>query len=291
VKEQERKKRQEALSVAFWKMVMKLVTVFFDFEAPFLWKDDAKFDLEETVLNISGILKKYGAKAAFNTCGVIAEKFPRLIEMLHDEGHEIASHGYAHENFLKISVTELNNVLAKTEQVFQNITGEKPVGIRAPWLATNEEVYNVLRNRNYNWASNRHAPFWATKSHVDFGGTSHLKFMLGKTVYAAKRFSQKKKPFREGSLVEIPLLSPMDIYCIYPFPQAQGNSPESSLEEAYRILVRHYESSMVYFNLNFHEHVIGTANRIKLLEKILCYLSEQSDASFVLPHQLVSSLS
>jgi hypothetical protein len=114
--------------------------------------------------------------------------------------------------------------------------------------------------------------------------------MLGKTIYTLKRFSQRKQPFLKNSLVEIPLLSPMDIYCIYPFPEAQKNSQESSLEEAYKILVTHYESSKMYFNLNFHEHVIGTANRIQLLEKILSYLSKQSNASFVLPNQIVSSL-
>lgn len=269
---------------------MKLVTVFFDFEAPFLWRNEGKFDLEETVLNISEVLKKFGARAAFNTCGIVAEKFPNLIEMLHDEGHEIASHGYAHENFLKASATELDNVLARTEQVIQNIIGEKPIGIRAPWLLTNEEIYNVLRNRSYRWASNRHTPFWATKSRMDYGGASRLKFMLGKNVYSVRRFFQRENPFWKGSLVEMPLLSPMDVYCIYPFPQAHEDSPESSLQEAYRILVRHYESSKAYFNLTFHEHVIGTANRIHLLERILGYLSEQSDASFVLPHQIVSSL-
>lgn len=269
---------------------MKLVTVFFDFEAPFLWRTESKFDLEATMLRITEVLKKFGAKATFNTCGVVAEKFPKLIAMLHDEGHEIASHGYAHENFLKTSVAKLDSVLARTERVFQNITGKKPIGIRAPWLKANEEVYNVLRNRRYSWTSNRHTPFWATKSRVDFGGASYLKFMLGKAVYAIKRSSQKKKPFQEGSLLEIPLLSPMDIYCIYPFPQPQENSPDSSLEEAYRILVSHYEASKAYFNLNFHEHVIGTANRIRLLEQVLGYLSEQSDASFVLPNQIVSSL-
>jgi len=270
---------------------MKLVTVFFDFEAPFLWKDEGQFDLEATALKINEVLKKYKVKAAFNTCGVVTEKFPKSISMLHDEGHEIASHGYAHENFLKVSAAELDSILARTERVFQSVIGRKPVGIRAPWLKVNEAVYGVLRNRNYSWASNRYTPFWATKSHVDFGDASHLRFMLGRTVYAIKRFSQREKPFREGSIVEIPLLSPLDIYCIYPFPEARENSPESSLEEAYRILVRHYESSKAYFNLNFHEHVIGTANRIQLLEKILGYLREQSDASFVLPTQIVSSLS
>ena len=270
---------------------MKLITVFFDLEAPFLWKAEGKFDLEEAVRNISGILNQFGVKAVFNTCGIVADNFPKLIAMLHDEGHEIASHGYAHENFVKTSATELNDLLLKTEQVLQRITGEKPIGVRAPWLATDEKTYDVLRSRNYSWASNTYVPFWTTKSRVDFGGSSYPKWLLGKTVYGFKRFFQRKAPFRKDSILEIPLLSPMDIFCIYPFPQAQENSPESSLEEAYRVIVSHYNSSKEYFNLNFHEHIIGTANRIQLLEKILRYLSQQSDANFILPHQLVSSLS
>jgi len=268
---------------------MKLITVFFDLEAPFLWKAEGKFDLEGAVRNISGILNQFGVKAVFNTCGIVADNFPKLIAMLHDEGHEIASHGYAHENFLKVSVTELDDLLARTERVLQGIIGEKPIGIRAPWLLTNEEVYGVLRSRGYSWASNLYVPFWTTRSRLNFGGASYAKWMLGRAVYGFKRFFQRKKPFREDSLVEIPLLSPMDIFCIYPFPKAQEISPQSSLEEAYRILVKHYESSKAHFNLNFHEHVIGTANRIQLLERILRYLSGQADASFILPHQLTSS--
>jgi peptidoglycan/xylan/chitin deacetylase (PgdA/CDA1 family) len=268
---------------------MKLVTVFFDFEAPFLWKNESKFDLEATIFKIAEVLEKYNVQAVFNTCGVVAQKYPKLITKLHDEGHEIASHGYAHENLMEATVTELNDILAKTEQIIQDIIGKKPVGIRAPRLMANEQVYDVLKNRKYIWASNLYTPFWATRSRVNSGDTSQLKFALGRTIYTLKRFSQKKRPFLKDSLVEIPLLSPMDIYCIYPFPEAPKLSPESSLDEAFRILVTHYISSKTYFNLNFHEHVIGTVNRIRLLERILSYLTEQPDTSFALPKQIVSS--
>jgi peptidoglycan/xylan/chitin deacetylase (PgdA/CDA1 family) len=265
---------------------MRFITVFFDLEAPFLWKDEAKFDLEETLKNISGILNRFGVKAVFNTCGIVAEKFPKTISLLYEEGHEIASHGYAHENFLKMSPRDLNDVLAKTEQVLLDITGKRPTGIRDPWLLKSKETYVVLKNRSYSWASNYHVPFWTTRSSLNEGATSRPKWMLGRTIYMVKRFLQKKEPFCESSLLEIPLLSPMDIFCIYPFPNAKENSPESSLEEAYSILVEHYEHSKEYFNLNFHEHIIGTANRAWLLEKMLEYLSAKSDARFVLPHKL-----
>ena len=268
---------------------MKSITVFFDLEAPFLWKCEDKFNLEQSLQNISDVLSQFKVKAVLNTCGVVANAFPQLIKMLHDKGHEVASHGYAHENFAKMSTTELDDTLSRTERILQGIIGEKPVGVRAPWLLTNEKVFDVLNRRKYAWSSNMHIPFWATKSQVEFGGSSYLKWMLGRTIYEFKRFFQRKDPFRINSLLEIPLLSPMDIFCIYPFPQANKSSPLSSLEEAYGILVRHYNTSKTYFNLNFHEHIIGTTNRIQLLEKTLRFLSEQPDASFVLPCQLASS--
>ena len=269
---------------------MKLVTVFFDLEGPFLWRDVPKFDIEKVVKNISDVLVGFGIKAVFNTCGLVAERFPRSIAMLHDEGHEIASHGYAHENFSKVPLPELDALLARTERVFEHVFGEEPIGVRAPWLARSESIYGVYRKRKYRWTSNLNVPFWVTRSRVDFGSVSYPRWVMGKAVYKVRRLSHKEEPFKKDSLVEIPLVSPLDVYCIYPYPQVGGDSPESSLEEAYRILVSHYRSSKKFFNLNFHEHSIGTGNRLRLLERVLSFLSEQSDVSFILASKLVSSI-
>jgi len=269
---------------------VKLVTVFFDLEGPFLWRDVPKFDIEKVVKNISDVLVGFGIKAVFNTCGLVAERFPRSIAMLHDEGHEIASHGYAHENFSKVPLPELDALLARTERVFEHVFGEEPIGVRAPWLARSESIYDIYRKRKYRWTSNLNVPFWVTRSRVDFGSVSYPRWVIGKAVYEVRRLGHKEEPFKKDSLVEIPLVSPLDVYCIYPYPQVGGDSPESSLEEAYRILVSHYRSSKKFFNLNFHEHSIGTGNRLRLLERVLSFLSEQSDVSFILASKLVSSI-
>lgn len=111
---------------------------------------------------------------------------------------------------------------------------------------------------------------------------------MGKVVYEVRRLSQKDEPFKKDSLVEIPLVSPLDVYCIFPYPQVGEDSPESSLEEAYRIWVSHYKSSKKVFNLNFHEHSIGTGNRLRLLERVLSFLSGQSEVRYILASKLVS---
>lgn len=268
---------------------MKIVTVFFDLEAPFLWKNAPIFDLEDVIHDICVILDRYKIKAVFNTCGIVAERFPELIMKLYNDGHEIASHGYAHENFAKITSAELDDVLRKTEVILERITGERPIGVRSPWLVKNKQIYNVLKQRKYRWASNWHVPFWTTKSRVHLQALSYLKRIAGEAVYNFKWIFYEKEPFQiMDNLIEIPLLSPLDIYCIYPFPEPIKDSSEESLQEAYNIFVRHFRSSKKYFNLNFHEHVVGTCNRITLFDMIIRYLSRQTNVHFLTARQLLT---
>ena len=270
---------------------MKLVTVFFDLEAPFLWnRRRAKIDIEGVVERISEVLSRFGVKAAFNVCGLVGERFPEIVVKLYEEGHEISSHGYAHENFLEITPSQLDKVLQKTERTLWNLTGEKPVGVRSPWLMWNEQIYRVIERRGYLWVSNLSVPFRMTRAHLDSHAVSPLKWIIHKMAYNIKWQFHKKEPFRVGDLIEIPLTSPLDIFCIYPFPDPLKDSPSKSLEEAYETLVKHYNLSRRYFNLNFHPHTIGTRNRILLLSRTLRYLSSQQDVCFILPRQLIKSL-
>lgn len=252
---------------------VKLVTVFFDLEAPFLWKKSPIFDLESVLNDIRYVLTATKIKAVFNTCGDVAEKFPDLVAKLHRDGHEIASHGYAHENFAKISMTRLDSVLKKTEIVLEQIIGEKPIGIRSPWLIRNQQIYTVFRKRGYKWVSN-----------LDLSYPS--KPLVYRAIRMVKFMFKSRKPSNIQGLLEIPLLSPLDIFCIQPFPEILKPSPEDSLRQAYQSLITHYMVSGKFFNLNFHPQIIGTMNRLSLLKKILCWVSSQPCVKFVLAKQI-----
>jgi peptidoglycan/xylan/chitin deacetylase (PgdA/CDA1 family) len=225
----------------------------------------------------------------FNTCGLVGEKFPKVVAKLYNEGHEISSHGYAHENFLKITPNQLDDVLQKTEKIFWTIVGEKPIGVRSPWLVRNKRIYRVIERRGYRWVSNLSIPFRMTKAHLDCHVVSPFRWVTHKMIYNIKWQFHKKKPFRVGNVMEIPLISPLDIFCIYPFPDPLKNSPPKSLNEAYKILVQHYSSSRKYFNLNFHPWAVGTRNRVSLLNRILSYLSGL-DVRFIFPRQLIERI-
>src|SRR6266404_9422194 len=53
--------------------------------------------VERNVDRILELLAERGIHATFFTLGWIAERYPQLVQRIVSGGHELASHGYAHE--------------------------------------------------------------------------------------------------------------------------------------------------------------------------------------------------
>ncbi len=58
--------------------------------------DETPCRVERNVDLILQLLDEAGAHATFFTLGWVAERFPQLVRRIAEQGHEIASHGYAH---------------------------------------------------------------------------------------------------------------------------------------------------------------------------------------------------
>jgi peptidoglycan/xylan/chitin deacetylase (PgdA/CDA1 family) len=259
---------------------MRAVNVFFDLEDQTHKPNVHGSDIEENVQRILQTLDKFDAKAIFCTCGIVVETYPALIERIHEQGNEIASHGYQHENFAQLTQDELNLVLSKTEKAIKDTIGELPVGIRCPWLLSNKQIYDVIDRRGYRWVSNRYRQFPEIQNRPDAGHSTSKKASF--SISGVKRERQlrrsyeayPKEPYQINQLFEIPMLSSMDGDLLFYLSPLQ-NSPSEWLDYAYDSLVSQFNRSGKYFNLNFHPWVIASANRISLLERILEYLSNQ----------------
>jgi len=68
-------------------------------------------------------------RSTFFVLGNIAETFPEVIEEIYDFGHEVASHGYFHVDFMKLSLTELKETESKNRMMLAKITGEVPISV------------------------------------------------------------------------------------------------------------------------------------------------------------------
>jgi peptidoglycan/xylan/chitin deacetylase (PgdA/CDA1 family) len=273
---------------------MRTVSVFFDLEDQSHKPSVAESNTEKDVGRILNILDKCGAKAVFNTCGIIVENYPSMIRGLYRGGHEISSHGYRHENFVQLSPDELDRVLSITEGLIQDATGERPIGIRSPWLLTGRQVYEVIERRGYKWVSNRYSEFPEIRNRPDRVSvprrptpTSVIRGLRRNRELKKRWESYQKEPYQIGQMFEIPMLSSMDGDLLFYLSPTQ-ESPDKWLDYAYDSLVSQFNRSENYFNLNFHPWVIASANRISLLDRIMSFVSKQ-DVKFILPKNQIAN--
>lgn len=94
----------------------------------------------ESVIPILALLDKYNVKATFAVLGSVAEKHPELIKEIYDRGHEIASHAYSHKTLYELGKDGFEDEIRRSVELLSSITGEKPIGFRAPSFSINNST-------------------------------------------------------------------------------------------------------------------------------------------------------
>lgn len=88
--------------------------------------------VERNVERILELLEAHSASGTFFTLGWIAERYPQLVRSIVDAGHEIASHGYAHERASALTPEAFSADITLAKAVLEDITGHAVTGYRAP---------------------------------------------------------------------------------------------------------------------------------------------------------------
>ena len=81
---------------------------------------------------VLAILEELGVRATFFILGLVAEAFPELIKDIHKIGHEIGTHGYAHELIFTQTPSAFAADLDRSIKLLEDLTGNKVIGYRAP---------------------------------------------------------------------------------------------------------------------------------------------------------------
>jgi len=77
------------------------------------------------------LLDGHGVHATFFCLGVVAEEEPALICEIHDRGHEVACHGYAHELVYRQTPELFRDEVVRAKGTLEEITGAAVLGYRA----------------------------------------------------------------------------------------------------------------------------------------------------------------
>jgi peptidoglycan/xylan/chitin deacetylase (PgdA/CDA1 family) len=91
-------------------------------------------------------LERAGAHATFFVIGEKAEAHPDLVRQIHERGHAIGVHSYAHERLLSLkSPWHVRADLERAMNLLQQITGERPLLFRAPIGHVSPSMARVVR--------------------------------------------------------------------------------------------------------------------------------------------------
>jgi polysaccharide deacetylase family protein (PEP-CTERM system associated) len=85
-----------------------------------------------STLKILDILGRYGITATFFILGWVAEHTPGIVKEIQAAGHDIGSHGYAHQIIYHQTPEEFAHDVRRSLEIIEGITGEKVLGFRAP---------------------------------------------------------------------------------------------------------------------------------------------------------------
>lgn len=86
------------------------------------------------------LLTERGVRATCFFLGWVAERYPRLVLAAADSGHEIGSHGYAHQLIFTQSESAFFEDVRKSKMLLEDLCGRPVLGYRAPGFSIVKET-------------------------------------------------------------------------------------------------------------------------------------------------------
>ena len=100
--------------------------------------------VEANIDRILSLLHENNVKGTFFTLGWIAERYPALVRHIVDNGHELASHGYAHLRASDQSKEEFLDDITRSKKLLEDISGQEVIGYRAPSFSISKRNFWAL---------------------------------------------------------------------------------------------------------------------------------------------------
>lgn len=94
--------------------------------------------VERNVERILALLAEHDTRATFFTLGWVAERHPGLVRRIVEAGHELASHGYAHQRASEQSRAEFRADIDRAKKLLEDTAGVAVLGYRAPSFSINQ---------------------------------------------------------------------------------------------------------------------------------------------------------
>ncbi|MCA4134110.1 polysaccharide deacetylase [Arthrobacter sp. M4] len=200
-------------------------------------------------------LDRTGIRATWFIPGRNAEAYPRQVEAIAAEGHELGNMGWALEDFSNLGAEGQLEAIRRGQSAFESLLGVQPTGFRAGRGSYAHGLPLALLDEGFTWSSSWH-------------GDDLPHFHAG----------------RAAELVEIPRHHELDDFPYFVFnldPPIPKGSPRiaSSREVLSNWLIEFeaYRAEGLCFVLTVHPELIATPGRIGLLREFLDHVLSCDD--------------
>lgn len=92
----------------------------------------------------------------FFILGWVAERYPELVRRIHQQGHEVASHGFSHQLVYRQTPEVFREETARSKILLEDLTGEAILGYRAAsYSVTRKSLWalDILADLGFEWDS------------------------------------------------------------------------------------------------------------------------------------------
>lgn len=118
--------------------------------------DSLKLRVGDNTHRILDMFAQHNVKSTFFTLGWVAKRCPDVIKRIVDEGHELASHGLAHQRATTMSKQALFDDIKQSKDILEDISGTEIKGYRAPSFSINDSnvwAYDILKELGFTYSS------------------------------------------------------------------------------------------------------------------------------------------
>ena len=200
-----------------------------------------------------GLFDRHGVKTTFFVVGMNARNHPDVIEEIYSRGHELATHGWKHENIADLPKEEEERRMLMCVEAIEDACGVRPVGNRTAGGELSPHTHDILKENGFIYDSSMRG--------------SDLPYRL------------------ENGLVVVPSYYEMDdfhLFADYPGVapyHARMLSPETGYEIWTNAFDGYYKYGLCYTTM-FHPQIIGKPGNLMLLERLLTYIERFPDVWF-----------
>jgi peptidoglycan-N-acetylglucosamine deacetylase len=217
------------------------------------------------------LLDRYAVKSTWFVPGHTAETFAEVTRDVVARGHEVANHGYLHEDFESLTFPEIQSVVRRGSAALEQVTGVRPVGMRAPVGDFDGRLFEFLVEEGFEYDSS----MWDGEY----------------TLYWARGLDRVPDdgPVQFGSpvdLVEVPLSLMMQDFVYLEADLGSmglnGRSTPRQVEEIWREQFDYmYEREPGgLLNVTIHPQTIGRGSRAVMLERFIAHCLSRPGVRF-----------